>query len=656
MHIIHQINDFLFELFPKAKAAGNNIDALKQEVEEFYTLGPFKPTISIIHGIIDITIEGDLIEQHTSRFHTVLALNDAHRFDEAKRQITQLINEAPHISEYHRILGQILSEQGEQDEAINSLIDALRWDPKNEWALIMTGNIMIRYQHDFEAAMKYFECALQHKPDDYVVLTLIGITLIRNGSSEKARKYLDKAFLLNPAYPNMHYGFALLAEAEHNFKEAFEMAVVALFKNPNKDLLYQQSLQMATMAAREIIDVEVGGDIINGFAEKIEAECGKEIVVESDSALDAATMIEFAENHDRSYHLIKYNPEYPAVHHLIMHELTHLLFTTQARRAGKNKLFISDDENKRRFLLSLAKDSKMMSKKGYDVEAIREYYTQLFMGLNNQIYNTPIDLFIEDYLFQNYPDLMPYQFISLLGLLEEGILATTDSQVLTIAPSVILSKSKTFNLVNALHFLKRYGVNLIDEYKPSKTEREGAEGFYREYEEYRAKHMPGDEYELLQTWAEDMNLQNYFSLIEEADFRAHSDLVERLCADAHVDMPAGEVASPADAKMQTCTDVNQGKDINMAVTRFMVEALRYFKNLSDEKIKDIAMAIALLAEDGINPDAGGYSVPLIAGKVFTGYHVLAYYYVSWAKAFPEHVQQLQLPFDKEYDFAKEMVG
>ncbi len=51
-----------------------------------------------------------------------------------------------------------------------------------------------------------------------------------------------------------------------------------------------------------------------------------------------------------------------------------------------------------------------------------------------------------------------------------------------------------------------------------------------------------------------------------------------------------------------------------------------------------------------------YTVPLIAGKSFSGYQVLAYYYVSWAKAFPEYLEQLQLPFGKEYEFALEMVG
>ena len=65
-------------------------------------------------------------------------------------------------------------------------------------------------------------------------MTLIAINLIQNGNLDVARQYLDRTFEINPAYPNIYYGFALLAEAEYNFREAFEMSVVALFKNTKK--------------------------------------------------------------------------------------------------------------------------------------------------------------------------------------------------------------------------------------------------------------------------------------------------------------------------------------------------------------------------------------------------------------------------------------
>ena len=649
MHIIHPINDFLFELFPKAKDAENDNELLKKVIEHYYTVGPYKPTVTIVNGIIDIAIEGELIEKHNSRYWKVLELCDACQYKEAKEQITQLIKEAPHISEYHRVLGQILSEQGDQDDAINSLIDALRWDPKNHWALIMTGNILAHYQHDIDAAMKYYECALQHKPDDYDAMTIIGINLIHSGKNDEAMLYLDKALKLNPDFPKTHYAFALLAAAEHNNKNAFEMAVVAMLKNPIQDLLYQQSLKVANTAANALLDAQMGDGIVQEFADRLEKKYGKKIVIQKDASIKTAAKIEFAENYQRDYHLVKYKPDYPAVHHLIMHELTHLLLAAEARENSRNKRFVSDEENKKRFLRSLEKDARKMSKKGYDEAVINEYYTSLFRGMNGQIFNAPIDLFIEDYLYHNFPKLRPYQFISLLGLINEGIHATTDPKILTIAPLAIMSKSKTLNLASAIHYMKLYGVNLIEEHKGTNTEKKLAEQLYGEYQQYQNERGSGDEYDLLLSWARKLYVQNYFALVDDTDYRLNSDLIERLCAEAKVDMPASD--TPEDEKMKTFTDVHQGKDINLAVSRFMVEALQYFKKLTDSEINTFALQIGLKCADGISPDNEGYTLPLIEGRTFTGYQVLAYYYVSWAKAYPEYLEQLQLPFKKEYDFA-----
>jgi tetratricopeptide (TPR) repeat protein len=54
-------------------------------------------------------------------------------------------------------MGQILSDEGDQEEAINCLIDALRWDSKNAWALVMMGNIFAKYKNDIPTAMKYYD-------------------------------------------------------------------------------------------------------------------------------------------------------------------------------------------------------------------------------------------------------------------------------------------------------------------------------------------------------------------------------------------------------------------------------------------------------------------------------------------------------------------
>jgi hypothetical protein len=41
-------------------------------------------------------------------------------------------------------------------------------------------------------------------------------------------------------------------------------------------------------------------------------------------------------------------------------------------------------------------------------------------------------------------------------------------------------------------------------------------------------------------------------------------------------------------------------------------------------------------------------------KGLNGYHIVAYYYISWALAMPEMLSQLQLPFDEEYKLALTM--
>jgi hypothetical protein len=49
-----------------------------------------------------------------------------------------------------------------------------------------------------------------------------------------------------------------------------------------------------------------------------------------------------------------------------------------------------------------------------------------------------------------------------------------------------------------------------------------------------------------------------------------------------------------------------------------------------------------------------YRVNSIPGKVFSGYQVLAYYYVSFTLAIAEMLSEMQLPYDEEYKMAISM--
>jgi hypothetical protein len=57
---------------------------------------------------------------------------------------------------------------------------------------------------------------------------------------------------------------------------------------------------------------------------------------------------------------------------------------------------------------------------------------------------------------------------------------------------------------------------------------------------------------------------------------------------------------------------------------------------------------------GYNPSNSNYRINGIDNKLFSGYNILAFYYVSWSIAIPESLSELKLPFDEEYKMAKMM--
>lgn len=60
----------------------------------------------------------------------------------------------------------------------------------------------------------------------------------------------------------------------------------------------------------------------------------------------------------------------------------------------------------------------------------------------------------------------------------------------------------------------------------------------------------------------------------------------------------------------------------------MIDALQYFEKLPQEQIKSIAYYIAIQGTQGYSPDKKDYRIQALPGKLFSGYHILAYYYVS----------------------------
>ena len=552
-------------------------------------------------------------------------------------------------------MGQILSDEGNQDEAINCLIDALRWDSRNHWALLMMGNIQAKFLKDVPTALKYYDQALLVNPTDYITLSNVAYLLFQENQLEEAKEYAWDSCKISDTYPNTAFILALIAEKENDLQSAFYSCIECLKRSKSTDELYQNAFRKAFEIARKISSEFDGKKIFYAYRSQLEKEGGVPIAIFADDTIKTAAKIEFAERHQRKEHLVKYKSSYPSVEHLVMHEIVHLDFVLQARAAQQNKVFTSDAANKQNFMKTLQTAIQKLRNRGLDDAVITTFSEGIFNGLNLQTYNTPIDVFIEDFLYNDYAELRPYQFLSLYNLLEEAVKSVTDERIIDLIPADIISKTKIFSLVNALQFFDLFGVNLVGEFKATATELQQAKTFYQQFLDRKDHRKPGEEFEFIRLWAKALELDGFFALENESQLETKTNMDDFL-AQLQQD-PFGLNEAEDAQQQQEMADFQKSQEelgINMAVVMFMVEALQYFKGMPVEEIKKTAFEIAMMGAQGIDTKIDNYIVGSFPNKRFSGYQLLAYYFVSWKLGIPEHAGELGLDYEKEFGMAIKM--
>ena len=653
MQIIHKIDNFLYTIFPSVIQGDQQ--SLLYAIQDFYTYGPYKPKVTIDNDFVSIEIDTPTILAQDLDYQKVIAFCEKGKYADAKPILKKLIEKNPAVSEYHRIMGQILSDEGDQEEAINCLIDALRWDSKNGWALLMMGNIFAKFKDDVPTAMKYYDQAQIANPKDNITINNIGANLMQQGKLEEAKKYFYEALKINDQYANTHFALGMIAEMEADLQSAFYSTIQAIKLNKSKDVLYQNSVRQAFEISKKIIATDTGKKIFREYRHKLEIDGDRKIDIVQDEEIPTAAKFEFAENYDRENHIVKYKPSYPSVEHLIMHELVHLDFVIEARKGELNQLFVSTQNHKTEFIKGLEPTIKKFNKMGISEKSIADYCSNLFKGMNRQIFNTPIDLFIENFLYNEFAELRPFQFISLYNMLQEGLKALTDKKIVELSPKDIISKSKVYNIVNAIQFKELFGFDFIKDFNATPIEMKLSTDFYDEYLQYKEDKEPAEEYELVLHWAEDLKLDKNFELVDEHEYRTKRTDIDNLLSSIEKDPYDLESKDPyKQREMDKFQKSQEQIGINMAVAMFMVDALQFFDAMPQEEIKKIAIEIAMQGTQGYRPDKDNYRINSIKEKTFSGYHILAYYYVSWSLAIPEMVSQLNLPYEAEYKMALTM--
>jgi tetratricopeptide (TPR) repeat protein len=649
MIIIHRIDDFLFNLFPSTREKGNNIDLLKQELIDYYTFGPFRPKVDIEGDLVRIEIDTSSITAQKSDFDDVVKHCEAGKFNKAKPIIEKLIKKNPTVSEYHRILGQIYSEEGKQEEAINCLIDALRWDPKNTHALTMMGNIFARYKNDVTTAISYYEHALVVHPDDHIAMNNIGANLLQLGRVREAEKYLLAAFNINDSYPNTIYALGMIEDLKGNHFSAFEYAIQALKKCKPGHPVYGNALEMAQQVSLKAVQSIDPDEMFNQYSQRLAIESGKNIDIIQDDTIPTPAKIEMAENYNRDKHVIRFKKDRLAIAHLMMHELVHLDFSIQCRKRNANFLFVVNKEQKELFIRENEPIIQRLNKEGLDDKSIADYITALFNGINSQTYNTPVDLFIEDFLYKTYSQLRPFQFHSLRLLLKEYTDAATNRKILEYTPAKIRAANIILSLVHSFQFRDLFGYDTSHFFKATTAQVKLAKEFYAEYLKYLRNDKSLDAHLLILKWAKELRVENYFSLIDENDYRRSKAPDENIFQE-----PEHFIKAEPEQVSKNRIDYSKEPAGQAAVTMYCLSALQHFEGMELAEIQKVGFEIGLLGRQGINPSNHDkkYTLKSIPDKEFTGLQLLAYMYSAFQVIDP--FLDIGLEFKKEYEEAKKL--
>ena len=581
------------------------------------------------------------------------------KFDDALVILEEIVNTEPDNSEAWRLLAQVhWIHMHMPDKAYDELIEALRCEPKNIWALVLMGNLLTKEKNDFKHAKEYYDKVLEYHPDNAIALNNIAATYMEIEEYEKALPYMEKALAIDDSYANSYYGLALCYYKLNRLEDAFNTCHKGALKSverPENPAVREELVKLYVRVAKELADQTNYINVWKGIKDELETVDHINIRFEEDRDIQVSAKLEYAPTHAAKEHVIRYNPKKDFVEHLFLHEMMHLKMSQQATKANKNKAIISTEKTRANFNKRYMRFMKKAHSNLGDFE-LGKFMADLERGLGLQLMNCPLDLFVEHKMYTEYKVSRPIQFLSLFHMEKDNINTVNQVYNKNYFPPEMERANKVMNIVSSLHFKDLYGINLIGQYKPTKLELAQAQDMYDEFKAYLDTYKVADEYEMIEYFVQSLGMEDLIEIVDEsqvtsgmkADLSLQSDLKDKA-----PDALSREEADEANAEFARNHQDGVNETETMMMSMYMLGAMEYFDTLTSQDVHRIALEIAMVGVTGINP-TGKYSIKSIPNREFGGYEFLAYYYVSWARAIPEKLSALGLPFSKAYEAAMQM--
>lgn len=364
---------------------------------------------------------------------------------------------------------------------------------------------------------------------------------------------------------------------------------------------------------------------LDTWREELERAGGIEIEIVPDNRIDNLATAQIAwHDRGRTSHIIRYREANPLIlPHVVAHELQHIVLEQNARTANRNRFFRTNNQTWANATSAISRDINDMKRKGLLGDQLDPFIQRILRGLANQLFNAPLDMMIEQFLYQQHPQLRPYQFLSLQETQKENRQVLSHPDVKRLTPRLIYHSNVTLNAACALFTDHLLGSTDYAAAYANIPQLRTARQLFALWQETMQDYQPGDEYDLVDEFAAVLKLSDFYEWQPDEP------------------LPIEEEGGSTNPELL--------KSKEMASVMYCLSALQRFENMPRQDILKIVSEIALLGQSGLDyasPEQR-YRLAAIPGETFSGLQLMCLMYVGFKDIQPtvDVGMDLQEPYE-----------
>ncbi len=223
--------------WPSAGEMGRAIRALPplDRFTSYARITAFQPAES---PQVSRTISRPVTKQPNEIFITIHRLIDQGRFQDARKQLSKILDHNPADADAHKLMGLLYARMRPPDgqRALEEYQEALAIDSKDSEVHRLIGDVLLYILQTPHRAIEEYRKALHLQPNDYESIRLLGYAHESLQQYDMARTYYFEAIRAAPFYIPAHMSFGELSLRMDNLKDAEMAFIEALRINPSLPL------------------------------------------------------------------------------------------------------------------------------------------------------------------------------------------------------------------------------------------------------------------------------------------------------------------------------------------------------------------------------------------------------------------------------------